>query len=116
MGKSDSDHRKLETPPDRERDYLILMAGYAVCSSKAPLPPGLEAIYSGSGVHVGPSHGKLKKGARLTVKFSFDRAAAGKNADKIFTALQSVLGGGEVPFKMDGSESWDDKGRKTLRR
>jgi len=114
MGKSDSDDRRFEA--DLERDYLVLRAGFGVCGAKATLPPGYNAVYSGGGVHIGPSHSKRKRGQRLTLKFSFDRKAAGPNASKIFSALQAVLGGGEVKFDKDGNESWKSVARKTFRK
>jgi hypothetical protein len=106
-GDSESGKGFPATFADLERDFLLLRAGYAVCHADAALPPGVRAIYSGGGVHVGPSH-QDKKG-RMTLRFSFSHGSAGADTCKVFHALQDVLGGGEVTFDKDGNEPWDGK-------
>ena len=113
MGRRDVDDRDAVT--DRktrlERDRLLILAGMALVSKLPEEGATYGAIFSGGGVHVGPPHGRLK---RMKLKFSisgqasFDRCA-------VFHALQKVLRGGEVPYRVGGDEDWTATAATTCR-
>lgn len=114
MEDSDAGKREAEEPIDVERDELLLRAGYAL-AGKFPMPATYGAIYSGGGVHIGPSKGRTKHRIPTSpeVKFSFDHALAANNVCEVFHALQEVLGGGEIAFNLDHKETWSDKPHQT---